>query len=86
MQINLTVKAGPHEGAIFAFKQRANFVVGRSERAHFRLPVKEKPPDQINDLRSTRSPSASAALTFRRGWPPSFNAPWPANRRPGSGV
>ena len=38
MQINLAVKAGPHQGAIFEFKERANFVVGRSDRAHFRLP------------------------------------------------
>jgi len=48
MQINLTVKAGPHEGAIYEFKERANFVVGRSERAHFRLPVKDKSISRIH--------------------------------------
>src|SRR5258707_14517188 len=48
MQINLTVKAGPHEGAIFEFKERANFIVGRSDRAHFRLPVKDKSISRIH--------------------------------------
>ena len=48
MQINLTVKAGPHEGAIYEFKERANFVVGRSERAHFRLPIKDKSISRIH--------------------------------------
>jgi hypothetical protein len=32
------VNAGPHEGAVFEFAERANFIVGRSDRAHFRLP------------------------------------------------
>ncbi len=41
MRINLTVKAGPHEGQVFEFQERAFFVVGRSERANFRLPVKD---------------------------------------------
>ena len=41
MRINLTVKAGPHEGEVFKFQERAFFIVGRSERANFRLPVKD---------------------------------------------
>src|SRR5208283_2497631 len=41
MRINLTVKAGPHEGEVFEFQERAFFIVGRSERANFRLPVKD---------------------------------------------
>ncbi len=41
MRINLTVKAGPHEGDVFEFQERAFFIVGRSERANFRLPVKD---------------------------------------------
>ena len=42
MRINLTVKAGPHEGQVFEFPERAFFIVGRSTRASFRLPVKDK--------------------------------------------
>ena len=48
MRINLTVKAGPHEGQVFEFKERANFIVGRSERANFRLPVKDKSISRIH--------------------------------------
>jgi serine/threonine-protein kinase len=48
MRINLAVKAGPHEGAVFEFTERANFIVGRSERAHFRLPVKDKSISRIH--------------------------------------
>ncbi len=40
MRINLTVKAGPHQGEVFEYKERANFIVGRSERAHVRLPCR----------------------------------------------
>ena len=48
MRINLTVKAGPHEGEVFEFSERANFIVGRSERAHFRLPVKDNSISRIH--------------------------------------
>jgi serine/threonine-protein kinase len=48
MRINLMVKAGPHEGAVFEFTERANFIVGRSGRAHFRLPVKDKSISRIH--------------------------------------
>jgi serine/threonine-protein kinase len=48
MRINLAVKAGPHEGAVFQFTERANFIVGRSQRAHFRLPVKDKSISRIH--------------------------------------
>jgi serine/threonine-protein kinase len=48
MRINLAVKAGPHEGAVFEFTERANFIVGRSDRAHFRLPVKDKSISRIH--------------------------------------
>jgi eukaryotic-like serine/threonine-protein kinase len=41
MRINLEVKAGPHQGQVFEFNERANFIVGRSERANFRLAVKD---------------------------------------------
>jgi eukaryotic-like serine/threonine-protein kinase len=48
MRINLTVKAGPHEGQVFEFKERANFIVGRSERANFRLAVKDNSISRIH--------------------------------------
>ncbi len=41
MRISLTVKAGPHQGEVFEFQERAFFIVGRSERASFRLPVND---------------------------------------------
>ena len=48
MRINLTVKAGPHEGEVFEFEERAFFIVGRSERANFRLPVKDNSISRIH--------------------------------------
>jgi len=48
MRINLTVKAGPHEGKVFEFGERANFIVGRSERANFRLAVKDNSISRIH--------------------------------------
>ena len=48
MRINLTVKAGPHAGQVFEFKERANFIVGRSERANFRLAVKDNSISRIH--------------------------------------
>src|SRR5208337_588255 len=48
MRINLTVKAGPHKGEVFEFQERAFFVVGRSERANFRLPVKDNSISRIH--------------------------------------
>ena len=48
MRINLTVKAGPHEGQVFEFQERANFIVGRSERANFRLAVKDNSISRIH--------------------------------------
>ncbi len=48
MRINLTVKSGPHEGQVFEFRERANFIVGRSERANFRLAVKDNSISRIH--------------------------------------
>src|SRR3954471_21294990 len=48
MRISLSVKAGPHEGQVFDFRERANFLVGRSERVHFRLPVKDRSISRIH--------------------------------------
>src|SRR5438067_13522699 len=48
MRIILTVNAGPHEGQVFEFEGHNNFIVGRSDRAHFRLPVKDKSISRIH--------------------------------------
>jgi serine/threonine-protein kinase len=42
MHITLTVTAGPHEGRVFTFAGHETFLVGRSQRAHFRLRTKDK--------------------------------------------
>src|SRR5215472_14339760 len=42
MRINLTVTSGPHTGKVFAFEEHDYFLVGRSKRAHFQLPAKDK--------------------------------------------
>jgi pSer/pThr/pTyr-binding forkhead associated (FHA) protein len=42
MRITLTVTAGPHKGQVFTFAGHDTFIVGRSKRAHFRLPVKDR--------------------------------------------
>lgn len=42
MRISLTVTAGPHKGKVFTFVGHDTFLVGRSKRAHFRLPMKDK--------------------------------------------
>ncbi len=42
MRITLTVTGGPHEGQVFTFDGHDTFIVGRSKRAHFQLPAKDK--------------------------------------------
>jgi hypothetical protein len=42
MKITLRVTAGPHQGRVFTFPGHDTFLVGRSERAHFRLATKDK--------------------------------------------
>src|SRR5262245_5987743 len=42
MRITLTVNEGPNKGQVFAFEEHDNFIVGRSSRAHLRLPIKDK--------------------------------------------
>src|SRR5437868_13840100 len=41
-RITLTVTAGPHDGQVFAFTGHDMFIVGRSKRAHFQLPSKDR--------------------------------------------
>jgi serine/threonine-protein kinase len=42
MRIILTVMAGPHKDRVFTFDRHDTFIVGRSPRAHFRLPTKDR--------------------------------------------
>jgi serine/threonine-protein kinase len=42
MRITLTVTAGPHKGRVFTFDRHDTFIVGRSQRAHFRLRAKDR--------------------------------------------
>jgi serine/threonine-protein kinase len=42
MRICLRVTAGPHEGREFTFAGHDTFIVGRSQRAHFRLSTKDR--------------------------------------------
>jgi serine/threonine-protein kinase len=42
MRVTLTVTAGPHKGQTFTFVGHDTFLVGRSQRAHFRLAAKDR--------------------------------------------
>ena len=42
MKVVLTVTAGPHEGKAYEFAEHDSFIVGRSKRAQFRLPLKDQ--------------------------------------------
>lgn len=41
MRITLTVTEGPHQGSVYTFAGHDTFIVGRSQRAHFKLPSKD---------------------------------------------
>jgi serine/threonine-protein kinase len=42
MRVLITAVAGPHQGEVFSFTGHDTFLVGRSNRAHFRLPEKDE--------------------------------------------
>src|SRR5262249_27329729 len=42
MRVLIAVIAGPHQGQVFTFTGHDTFLVGRSKRAHFRLPEKDE--------------------------------------------
>ncbi len=42
MRVTLTVIAGPHAGQVFDFVGHDTFLVGRSKKAHFQLPAKDR--------------------------------------------
>ncbi len=56
LRISLTVTAGPHKGKMFTFIGHDTFVVGRSKRAHFQLPHKDRYFSRIHFLVEVNPP------------------------------
>lgn len=56
LRLTLTVTAGPHKGRVFAFTGHDTFLVGRSQRAHFQLPSKDKYFSRIHFLVEVNPP------------------------------
>ncbi len=56
MRITLTVTEGPHQGQVFTFDGHDTFLVGRSKRAHFRLPSKDRYFSRIHFLVEVNPP------------------------------
>ncbi|HVS39420.1 MAG TPA: FHA domain-containing serine/threonine-protein kinase [Gemmataceae bacterium] len=57
MRITLTVTEGPHQGQVFTFDGHDTFLVGRSKRAHFRLPTKDRYFSRIHFLVEINPPN-----------------------------
>jgi serine/threonine-protein kinase len=57
MKVTLTVTAGPHRGESFTFDEHDTFIVGRSDRAHFRLPFKDKTVSRVHFMIEVNPPS-----------------------------
>src|SRR5262249_24091958 len=56
MRVTLNVTEGPHRGRAFTFEEHDNFIVGRSERAHFRLSRKDRYFSRIHFLVEVNPP------------------------------
>src|SRR5437899_11389573 len=56
MRVTLTVIGGPHEGQTFSFSGHDTFLVGRSKRAHFRLPAKDRYFSRVHFLVEVNPP------------------------------
>src|SRR6185369_4346833 len=57
MRVTLTVIGGPHTGQAFSFSGHDTFLVGRSKRAHFRLPQKDKYFSRVHFLIEVNPPN-----------------------------
>jgi serine/threonine-protein kinase len=73
MAVRLNVVEGPHQGLQFDFRNHDTFIVGRSKRAHFRLPLKDKQISrfhfmvEVNPPRCRLMDMASTNGTFVNG-------------------
>ena len=56
MRILIAVTAGPHQGQVFILDRHDTFLVGRSKRAHFRLPEKDEFFSRIHFLIEVNPP------------------------------
>src|SRR5947208_15053387 len=56
MRVTLTVIGGPHTGQAFSFSGHDTFLVGRSKRAHFRLPAKDRYFSRVHFLVEVNAP------------------------------
>src|SRR3982074_1953714 len=56
MRVTVTVTDGPHTGQAFSFSGHETFLVGRSKRAHFRLPDKDRYFSRIHFLIEVNPP------------------------------
>jgi serine/threonine-protein kinase len=66
MQITLRVTAGPHKGESFTFIGHSAFIVGRSKRAHFRLPLKDRYFSRIHFIVEVNPPQCRIMDTGSR--------------------
>jgi serine/threonine-protein kinase len=56
MPVRLTVKQGPHQGREFDFEEHDTFIVGRSARAQFRLPLKDASLSRVHFMIEVNPP------------------------------
>jgi eukaryotic-like serine/threonine-protein kinase len=56
MPVTLTVKDGPHQGRAFEFEEHDTFIVGRSARAQFRLPLKDPSLSRVHFMVEVNPP------------------------------
>ena len=56
MRITLKVIDGPHKGQVYTFAGHDTFLVGRSKRAHFRLPTKDRYFSRVHFLIEVNPP------------------------------
>jgi serine/threonine-protein kinase len=61
MRVVFTVVAGPQRGQTFAFTGHATFLVGRSRRAHFRLPAEDNYVSRLHFLVEINPPECRLA-------------------------
>jgi eukaryotic-like serine/threonine-protein kinase len=56
MPVTLTVKEGPHQGRAFEFEEHDTFIVGRSAKAQFRLPLKDASLSRVHFMIEVNPP------------------------------